>query len=193
MLFRSNEGVVYNEPKLKIMGLEVVKSSTPKVVREKLKNSVSLILNGTEDEVQNFVEQVRTEFKTLSVNDISFPRGVNGIEKYSDSKNIYGLKCPVHTKGSLLYNHFLREYKLNNKYPMIGEGENIKYCYLKTPNPLKEEVIAFPVDLPVEFKLEQYIDYDKQYEKTFLDPLNIMLNAVGWSYEKKFSIDDFFG
>ena len=188
-----NEGVVYNEPKLKIMGLEVVKSSTPKVIREKLKNSVSLILNGTEDEVQNFVEQVRTEFKTLSVNDISFPRGVNGIEKYSDSKNIYGLKCPIHTKGSLLYNHFLREYKLNNKYPMIGEGENIKYCYLKTPNPLKEEVIAFPVDLPVEFNLEKYIDYDKQYEKTFLDPLNIMLNAVGWSYEKKFSIDDFFG
>lgn len=188
-----NEGVVYNEPKLKIMGLEVVKSSTPKVIREKLKKSVSLILNGTEQDVQEFIANVKEEFKSLSVDEISFPRGVNGIEKYSDSKLIYGLKCPIHTKGSLIYNHFLRELKLQNKYPMIGEGENIKYCYLKTPNPIKDEVIAFPVELPTEFNLGKYIDYDKQYEKTFLDPINGMLEAVGWSHEKKFSIDDFFG
>ena len=187
-----NEGVVYNEPKLKIMGLEVVKSSTPKVIRDKLKSSVSLILNGTEQDIHQFIAEVKQEFKTYSVEEIAFPRGVNGMGTYADSQQIYGFKCPIHTKGSLIYNHFLKELKLQNKYPMIGEGDNIKYCYLKTPNPIKDEVISFPVDLPVEFNLSKYIDYDKQYEKTFLDPVNIMLEAVGWSHEKTFSVDDFF-
>ena len=188
-----NEGVVYNEPKLKIMGLEVVKSSTPKIIRDKLKRSVGLILNGTESDIQNFVDSVKTEFKSMSVNEIAFPRGVNGIEKYSDDKTIYGFKCPIHTKGSLLYNNRLKELKLDNKYPMIGEGDNIKYVFLKTPNPLKNEVISFLTELPKEFGLENYVDYDTQYEKTFLDPLNGMLEAVGWSHEYKFSVDDFFG
>jgi DNA polymerase elongation subunit (family B) len=187
-----NEGVVYNEPKLKIMGLEVIKSSTPKIIREKLKQSVSLILNGTESDIQDFVEDVKSEFKSMSINEIAFPRGVNGIGKYSDDKTIYGFKCPIHTKGSLLYNNKLRELKLDNKYPMIGEGDSIKYVFLKTPNPLKDEVVSFLADLPEEFGLNKYVDYDTQYEKTFLDPLNGMLEAVGWSHEKKFSIDDFF-
>lgn len=187
-----NEGVVYNKPKLKILGLEVVKSSTPLVIRDKLRGLVELILNKTEEDVQNFVSEVKSEFKNYSVEEISFPRGVNGIEKYSDSETIFGNKCPIHTRGSILYNNKLIEMNLQNKYEMIGEGENIKYCYLKLPNPLKNDVIAFPVSIPPEFDLKQYVDYDKQYEKTFLDPLNGMLQAVGWSHEKRNSIDDFF-
>ena len=187
-----NEGVVYNEPKIKIMGLEVVKSSTPLVIRDKLRSSVGLILNGTEEDIQNFVSEVKSEFKKYSVEEIAFPRGVNGIEKYSDSETIYGNKCPIHTKGSILYNNKLREMSLQNRYEMIGEGAHIKFCYLKLPNPLKHEVISFPVSIPPEFDLEQYVDYDKQYEKTFLDPLNGMLQSIGWSHERKNCIDDFF-
>ena len=187
-----NEGVVYNEPKLKIMGFEVVKSSTPLIIREKLKHTVHLILNGTESDIQDYVSEVKREFKDYSVDQISFPRGVNGIGKYSDSKNLYALGCPIHTKGSIIYNHLVKEKNLTNKYPLIGEGEAIKYCYLKKPNPIKDTVIAFPVELPKEFGLEKYIDYDMQYEKTFIEPLNGMLNAIGWSHEKRNSIDDFF-
>lgn len=187
-----NEGVVYNEPELKVMGLEVVKSSTPQIIRDKLRKTVSLILNGTESDVQDFVEKVKAEFNSYSIEDICFPRGVNGIEKYSDSTSIYSLGCPIHTKGSLLYNNKIRELKLQNKYEFIGEGASIKFCYLKKPNPLKDIVIAFPGELPKEFGLDKFIDYDKQYEKTFLEPLNGMLTAVGWSHEKTNSIDDFF-
>jgi len=188
-----NEGVVYSKPKLKVMGIEVVKSSTPKLVREKLKNSIELILNEGEESVQKHIELVKQEFKTFSVEEIAFPRSVNGIEKYSDSKSLYSLGCPIHTKGSILYNHKLKELHLTNKYQKIGEGDSIKFCYLKTPNPLKESVIAFPSELPDEFGLHSYVDYDKQYEKTFLDPLQNILDAIGWSSEKTFSIDDFFG
>ncbi len=187
-----NEGVVYNEPKLKIMGLEVVKSSTPKIIRDKLKKSVGLILNGTESDVQDFVSSVKSEFYNYSVEEISFPRGVNGIEKYSDSKTLYASGCPIHTKGAILYNNRLKELNLQHKYENIGEGENIKFCYLKKPNPLKNEVISFSVGLPPEFGLDKYVDYEKQYEKTFLDPLNGMLEAVGWSHERMNSIEDFF-
>lgn len=187
-----NEGVVYNEPKLKIMGLEVVKSSTPKVIRDKLKKSVGLILNGTESDVQDFVSSVKSEFYNYSVDEISFPRGVNGIEKYSDSTTLYASGCPIHTKGAILYNNRLKELNLQHKYENIGEGENIKFCYLKKPNPLKNEVISFSVGLPPEFGLDKYVDYEKQYEKTFLDPLNCMLEAVGWSHERMNSIEDFF-
>lgn len=187
-----NEGVVYNEPKLKIMGLEVVKSSTPKVIREKLKQSVSLILNGSELDIQDYVAEVKSKFKEYSIEEICFPRGVNGIQKYSDSKTLYISGCPFHTKGAILYNNRLRELNLQNKYPMIGEGDSIKYCYLKKPNPIKDTVIAFPASLPPEFKLDTFVDYDKQYEKTFLEPLNGMLNAIGWSHERRNSIDDFF-
>jgi hypothetical protein len=187
-----NEGVVYNEPKLKIMGLEVVKSSTPQVIRDKLKNSVSLILNGSESDIQDYVEKVKEEFNSYSVEDICFPRSVNGIEKYSDSKSIYSLGCPIHTKGSLLYNHTIKEMNLQNKYQFIGEGDSIKFCYLKQPNPLKDIVLSFPGEFPKEIGLERYVDYDKQYEKTFLEPLNGMLKAVGWSHEKVNSIEDFF-
>ena len=187
-----NEGVIYNEPKLKIMGLEVVKSSTPEVIRNSLKESVSLILNKTEEEIQDYVLDIKSEFKKYSIEQIAFPRSVNGIEKYSDNKTLYASGCPIHTKGSILYNNKLNELKLQNKYEKIYEGDSIKFCYLKTPNPLKDSVIAFPAELPKEFGLHDFVDYDKQYEKTFLDPLVSILDAIGWSYEKKYSIDDFF-
>jgi DNA polymerase elongation subunit (family B) len=187
-----NEGVRYSTPKLKVMGLEVVKSSTPSVVRAKLKTCLSLILDDKEESLHSYIAEFKEEFKQLSIEEISSPRGVNGIDKYSNSKSVYSLGCPLHTKGAILYNKQLVDLGLQNKYPKIGEGDKIKYTYLKMPNPIKDIVIGFPSEFPSEFKLNKYIDYDKQFDKTFIEPLKGILNVIDWNIERTNSIDDFF-
>ena len=187
-----NEGVRYAAPKLKVMGLEVVKSSTPGVVREKLKTCLSLILDDKEEELQKYIADFKSHFNSLPVEDIASPRGVNGIDKYSDSVTVYGSGCPLHTKGAILYNKRIKELNLENTYQLVGEGDKIKYTYLKMPNPIKDIVIGFPSELPKEFNLQKYIDYDKQFEKTFLEPVKNIMTILGWTTEKTNSIDDFF-
>ena len=187
-----NEGVRYTTPKLKVLGLEVVKSSTPGIVREKLKTCLSLILDNKEDELQTFIADFKVLFNSLPVEDIASPRGVNGIEKYSNSTTVYNSGCPIHTKGAILYNNKLKSLKLENKYPLVNEGDKIKYTYLIEPNPIKDSVISFPYELPEEFNIQKYIDYNKQFEKTFLEPVNAILKIIQWNTEKKNSIDDFF-
>jgi len=181
------------EPDMKIMGLEVVKSSTPAVIREKMKETISLIINSDEETVQNYIADLKEEFKKLPVEEISFPRGVNGIREYSDAVSLYKKGTPIHVKGAILYNHFLAQKNLNKKYPLIQEGEKLKFTYLKTPNPIKDTVISFPVRLPKEFELEQYIDYEMQFEKTFIEPMRIILDCVKWKIEKQNTLESFFG
>jgi DNA polymerase elongation subunit (family B) len=188
----NNEGVQYDEPDMKIMGLEVVKSSTPSIIREKMKETISLIINTDESTVQDFIFNLREEFKKLPVEDISFPRGCNGIREYSDSANLYKKGTPIHVKGAILYNHFLQEKKLTKKYPLIQEGEKLKFTYLKTPNPFKDSVISFPVRLPKEFELQKYIDYETQFDKSFIEPMKIILDCINWKIEKENSIESFF-
>lgn len=187
-----NEGVRYNQPKLKIMGLEAIKSSTPGFCREKLKECYKLILSGKQEELQEFILNFKNEFKSLQIEEVSFPTSVNGLGVYGNTKEIYKLRTPFHVKGALLYNKFIVDLNLQNKYPKIGEGDKIKCAYLKIPNPLKDTVIAFPRELPNEFGLDKYIDYDKQFEKSFLKPIETILNTINWSVEKTYSIDDFF-
>ena len=189
----NNEGVQYDEPDMKIMGLEVVKSSTPAIIRQKMKDAIALIINTDEATVQDFIFKLKEEFKKLPVEDISFPRGVNGIREYSDSAGLYKKGTPIHVKGAILYNHLLKEMKLEKKYPLIQEGEKLKFTYLKTPNPLKDSVISFPIRLPKEFGLQQYIDYETQFEKAFIEPMKIILDCINWKIEKENSIESFFG
>lgn len=188
----NNEGVAYKEPHLKIMGLEIVKSSTPSIVREKMKEVIKLVMNNSEEEVQNYIQKFRDEFKKSQPEDISFPRGVNGLRNYSDSSSIYKKGTPIHVKGALLYNHHLKKMNLDKKYPLIQESEKLKFTYLKTPNPFMDTVISFPGKLPTEFGLDKYIDYDLQFEKTFLDPIEVILNCIGWRTENQSSLEDFF-
>ena len=188
----NNEGVQYDEPDMKIMGLEVVKSSTPAIIREKMKETISLIINADEATVQEFIANLKQEFKKLPVEDISFPRGVNGIREYSDSASLYKKGTPIHVKGAILYNHFLIEKKLTKKYPLIQEGEKLKFTYLKTPNPFKDTVVSFPARLPKEFGLQEYIDYETQFEKTFIEPMKIILDCIGWQVERQNSLEAFF-
>ena len=188
----NSEGVQYEEPKLKIMGIEAVKSSTPEHCRNALKKAFKIVVNGTEDDVIEYIEKFKGQFKSLSAEEVSFPRSVKGLSKYQDSVTVYRKSTPLHVKGSLIYNMMLKKNKLTKKYPIIQEGEKIKYTYLKEPNPSGDSAIAMLTTLPKEFNLEEYIDYDRQFEKSFLDPMKGILEKIGWDYEKKSTIMDFF-
>ena len=188
----NNEGVQYAEPQMKVKGLEMIKSSTPYAIREKMKEMVKLVMNGTETDVQDFIAKFREDFKKLPVEDISFPRGVNNLAEYRDSTGIYKKGTPIHVKGALIYNHYLKQKNLTNSYPLIQEGEKLKFTYLKEPNPMKDTVISFPTRLPKEFDLQKYIDYNIQFEKAFIEPVSVILNCMGWSSEKNNSLESFF-
>lgn len=188
----NNEGVQYAEPQMKVMGLEMVKSSTPSSIRDKMKEVIKLMVTGTEDDVQEFIANFRKEFKTLPIEEISFPRSVNGLKTYTDKAQIYTKGTPIHVKGALLYNYLLNKHNLSNKYPKVQEGEKLKFTYLIQPNPINDTVISYPTRLPTEFGLDEYIDYELQFEKAFLDPIKIILDCIDWQVEKTSSLADFF-
>ena len=185
----NSEGVQYAEPKIKVMGLEMVKSSTPAVVRKKLKDSLKVILYQQESNLQDFVEKFKSEFQTLPPEEIAFPRSVSDLKAYTDKQNIYGAKCPMHVRGALLYNHYIIKNGLDKKYQLIGNGDKIKFVYLHKRNPTNENVIAFLTELPKELGLHQYIDYDTQFEKTFTDAVDIVINPLGWTSERQAQLD----
>lgn len=185
------EGVQYEKPQLKISGIEAVRSSTPHVCREKIKDALSIIMNGSQDELQQFISNFRHEFSTLPFEAVAFPRGVNGLGKYRDHTNIYKKGCPIQVKGSLLFNYHIKKNNLKNIIP-ISDGDKIKFAYLKMPNPIHESVISSPGALPHEFDLEQYIDRNTQFEKAFIDPLRSITNVINWEIEKKANLEDFF-
>jgi len=187
-----SEGVRYSTPKLKIMGLEMIKSSTPYAIREKMKELTQIIVTKNEDEVQEFIAKFREEFKNLPPEDISFPRGVNGMQTYIDPATIYKKGTPIHVKGALIYNHYVKKMNLEKKHPMIQNGEKLKFTYLKQPNPMKDTVISFPVRIPKQFDLQKYIDYDIQFQKGFIEPIKFILDCIGWEIEKKNTLENFF-
>jgi len=188
----NNEGVQYKEPQMKVMGLEMIKSSTPSIIREKMKETIHLIVSSDENAVQNFIAQFQKEFRNLPPEEVAFPRGINGIKDYSDSAKLYKKGTPIHVRGAILYNFMIKEKDLLKKYPLIQEGDKLKFTYLKTPNPLKEDVISFPVRLPKEFGLHEYVDYDLQFEKAYIEPIRIILNCIGWKTQKQSTLEDFF-
>ncbi len=189
----NNEGVQYAEPHMKVMGLEMIKSSTPSAIREKMKAAIKLMMTGTEQQVQDFIAEFKKEFKTLPAEEISFPRGLNGLNTYSDPVMLFKKGTPIHVRGAIVYNHYLKQKDLTKKYPLIQEGEKLKFTYLKMPNHFKNDVISFPSRIPKEFELDNYIDYDVQFDKAFLEPISVILRCMNWSAEKTNSLEDFFG
>ena len=188
-----SEGVRYEEPKLKMMGIEAVKSSTPAPCRQMIKDGLKIMISGTEDDVIKFIDDARKKFKSLPPEDISFPRTVSDVKKYKAHSTIYGKGTPIHARGALLFNHYIEKNNLTNKYSLIQNGEKIKFCYLKKPNIIHENVISFIQDFPTELGLDRYVDYDLQFEKSFLEPLKIILDAIGWNVEKTVNLELFFG
>lgn len=187
-----SEGVRYEEPKLKIKGIEAIKSSTPAPCRKMLKDSFKILMNGTEDSMIKYVDKCRTDFKNLSPEEIAFPRSASDIRKYTSSSNIYGPKSPIQVRGALLFNHYIKQNKLTHKYSLINNGEKVKYIFLKKPNIIHENVISFIQEFPRELGLDKYIDHDLQFEKSFLDPLKSILDTVGWKTEKTITLESFF-
>jgi DNA polymerase elongation subunit (family B) len=183
-----SEGVRYAKPKLKIMGIEAVKSSTPAVCRQAIIDALNIIMTKPENELHEFIAEFRQKFFKLPFEEVSFPRSVQNLTKYAkETKSI-----PIHVRGALLYNKKIREMKLNKKYESIKDGEKIRFSYLKMPNPLHDNVISAINELPTEFKLNNYIDYDTQFDKTFLEPLRAILEVINWHEEQQNTLEDFF-
>jgi DNA polymerase elongation subunit (family B) len=186
-----DEGVRYTTPKLKMMGIEAVRSSTPECCRDKIKESLKIILSNTNDDLIEFINEFKEQFKKMNVVDISFPRGINTINKYYNSRDVYIKGTPIHVKGALFYNHLLKELGLVGKYQKIKSGDKIKFCYLFEPNPIHNNTISMLDVLPPEFNLDMYINYELQFIKTFLDPIKTITDAIGWSVERRNVLDDF--
>ena len=190
------EGVRYKEPSLKIMGIEAVKSSTPAPCREKIKEALKIIMSGDEKELNDFIQDFRKEFTSLPVEDIAFPRSVNGLSKFRNSASIYRKGCPMHIKGSLVYNHMINEKRLTHKYPAIQDGDKIRFIQLRQPNPLGVNVISFITKVPKELDIHKYIDYDTQYEKAFVEPLTFITDNIQWNIDRSYgtqtSLEAFF-
>lgn len=187
------EGVRYKEPKLKIMGVEAVKSSTPGPCRDAFKDLFKILISGTEQETQEFIQAFRERFKQLPVEDKAFPRGVSSVAEYKDSKTIFRKGTPINSRAAILYNHLLDQHNLTDKYEVINDNEKIKYIMLKMPNPLNQNVIGFMTVLPTEFGLHRFVDDDLQFEKAFIEPAKLILDAIGWQVEPTSSLEDFFG
>ena len=187
-----SEGVRYEEPKLKMMGIEAVKSSTPAPCRQMIKDGLKIVMSKTEDEMISYIDNCRNTFIGLSPEEISFPRMVSDVNKHKAVSTLYGKGTPIHARGALIYNHMIKERGLDKKYAFIQNGEKIKFCYLKLPNPIRENVISFIQEFPKELALDKYIDYDLQFNKAFLDPMKVILDAIGWNVKKTVDLELFF-
>jgi len=187
----NNEGVQYAEPKIKMMGIEAVKSSTPQVCRKAMNQMFKIIVSGDESKTQEAIKLFKDHFKSLPADEIAFPRGVTDMTKWSSRSTIYKKATPIHVRGALLYNNRVRSLALEKQYELIQNGDKIKFIYLRVPNTIQENVISFPGHLPDELELTKYINHDLQFQKTFLDPINIILDAIGWSAEPRADLQQF--
>ena len=191
------EGVRYKTPQLKIMGIEAVKSSTPAVCRQKIKDALNIIMTGDEKELNNFIQEFRDEFMKLPPEDIAYPRSVNGLKKFSSSNGMFAKGAPIHCKGAILYNHLVKKHKLSNKYPLIQEGDKIKFLHMKQPNVYTASAFSFLTFMPKELDIVDRIDYDEQFTKSFVEPLRFITEKISWliddSYGTQGTLEDFFG
>jgi DNA polymerase elongation subunit (family B) len=187
-----SEGVRYDEPKLKMMGIEAVKSSTPTPCRQMIKDGLKIMMSGTEGEVISYIDNCRNKFNKLPPEQIAFPRTASDVRKYYSYSDIYMKGTPIHVRGALLFNHYIKDKNLTNKYSLINNGEKIKFIYLKKPNIIRENVISFIQDFPRELGLDKYVDYELQFEKSFLEPLKSILDSIGWKTEYTANLESFF-
>jgi len=191
------EGVRFKEPYLKIMGIEAVKSSTPAPCREKIKQALKIMMSGDEKMLNKFIQEFREEFMKLPPEDIAYPRSCNGVQKFRGDSQLFAKGAPIHVKGAILYNHLVNKQKLHNKYPLIQEGDKIRFLHLRQPNVFQSSAFSFMTEVPKELDIAGKIDYDMQYEKSFVEPLKVITDKMNWlldsSYGVQGSLEEFFG
>jgi len=175
-----------------MQGIEAIRTSTPAVCRGAIKEALEVIMNKSEADLQEFVRDFKVDFKKMPFEQVAFPRSVKDLDKYKDASTIYAKGTPINVKGALIFNHLLKQYKIDKKYEPVMNGQKIKYSYMKTPNPFRASVITCPDKLPSELNLEPYIDHEKQFDKSFLEPIKTIVGAIGWSVEKNASLEDWF-
>jgi DNA polymerase elongation subunit (family B) len=181
-----SEGVRYDEPQIKVMGIEAVKSSTPEPCRDMIKSALKVIINEDETKLNTFIQDFRKEFMDMPAERIAYPRSCNGLKKWSDSSSIFRKSCPMHVKGALIYNHLLKKHKVTHKYPFIQEGDKIKFLELRTPNKMQSNVISFITKLPKEFDLQDTLNYDIMFDKSFVEPLTFILDTIDWNVDRSY-------
>ena len=186
------EGVRYKEPVIKMTGIEAIRKDTPYICRQYIKKAIHIMINGREDELHKYINECRVDFNTKRFDEIGKSSSVNNTAEYADKTSIFKKGTPMHVRGSLVYNHIIKNRKLDKKYPLISEGDKIKYCYLKLPNITHGHVLAVPKYLPPELNLEIYIDYDMQFTKTVINPLEKILNTFGWNTRKLITLESLF-
>ena len=191
------EGVRFKEPQLKIMGIEAVKSSTPAPCREKIKEALKIIMGGNEKALNTFIQEFRDEFMSLPPEEIAYPRSCNGVEKFTGESSLFAKGAPIHVKGAILYNHSVRKHNLEHKYPLIQEGDKIRFLHLRQPNVYQSSAFSFMTEVPRELDITDKIDYDEQFEKSFVEPLKVITQKIDWlidsSYGAQGTLEDFFG
>ena len=192
LMVHSNEGIVYAKPKMKVKGIEIIRSSTPEICRSSLKEAVQIIFDSGEKAVQEHIKQFKNKFISSGVNSTSFPRGINELKKWIDINGNLNKGCPIHVRGALNFNRYVDKLGLDKKYEHIHEGDKIRFTYLKMPNPLNSNVIGFVSLMPKEFELEEYIDYELQFQKAFVAPISNILDAVGWQVKPSVNLIDLF-
>jgi DNA polymerase elongation subunit (family B) len=192
LIVHDNEGVRYEEPDLKVMGLALVRSSTPNIVKDPLRKCIEVILNGEEETLQKYVREVEEMYMKQPHEVICFPRGVNNLAKYTSPSSIYvKAHCPIQVRASLLYNHLLKKHGMTDRQP-IQEGSKMKFVYLKEPNTLRENVIGFTDKIPAEFDLIRYVDYETMFNKSFIEPLKKLTQPIGWSHKEVATLEGLF-
>ena len=187
-----DEGTYYPEPKLSVKGIEIVRSSTPKIVRDALKKAVGILLKD-ESELLDFVKEYKAKYKKYSITEIAFPRSANKVDKYlkenKDGSFGYEKKTPIAVRAAIVYNNAIRNDK---NFPAIVSGTKIKYVYLTMPNHLDENVIGFLRRCPEE--VIKYIDWDTQFEKSFMSVITNIYRKLGMEFKmhKEVNLNDIF-
>lgn len=188
----NQEGVAFSEPKLKMMGIEAIRSSTPASCKDNIKKALKIIMSSDDEtELRKFINEFRKKFATMPFEEVAFPRSCNNMSEYVDSASIYKKGTPIHVRGALLYNYLIKQKKLTDRLPKIMNSDKIKFAYMKLPNPIRENVFSTPGEMPSEFALDKYIDYDLQFEKAFIDPIKNILEAIGWELEERSTLKRF--
>jgi DNA polymerase elongation subunit (family B) len=184
-----NEGVRYENGNLKIMGLEAVKSSTPAMCRDWLKKIYPIFLHGDQKTLQDEVTRLREFHSSLKPHETGFNRGVSEVERHDAGNGQVGKGAPINSRAAVVYNHAIKKNGLDNKYPLIQDGDKMHFIMLKTPNPISSNVIGWSDDWPTELGLDKFVDRDGMFSKTFQDAIEPIAKVMGWDVVEKPRLD----